>query len=82
MYAEVAQLKQRPVDQSKRETRSSVYFDKIGRVNDTPVYLLDKLEVGDVVEGPAMIIDSTQTIVIIPGAKAVLTRKHLYITLS
>ncbi len=46
------------------------------------MFLLDKLDVGDVVEGPAMIIDNTQTIVVVPGAKAVLTRKHLYITLS
>lgn len=59
-----------------------MYFDKLGRVDDTPVYLLDNLEVGDVVEGPAMIIDDTQTIVVIPGAEAVLTSKHLYITLA
>jgi len=79
----VAQLKQKPVDhQTKLETYHSVYFDKIGRVDDTPVFLLDKLDVGDVVEGPAMIIDNTQTIVVVPGARAVLTRKHLYITLS
>jgi 5-oxoprolinase (ATP-hydrolysing) len=46
------------------------------------VYLLDRLEVGDEVEGPAMVIDDTQTIVVVPGAKAVLTRKHLYISLN
>lgn len=59
-----------------------MYFDKLGRVNDTPVFLLDKLEVGDAVEGPAMIIDNTQTIVVVPGAKAVLTTNHVYITLE
>ncbi|KAJ3509495.1 hypothetical protein NLJ89_g5192 [Agrocybe chaxingu] len=83
VYSEVAQLSQRAVDhQAKIETRHSVYFDKIGRVDDTPVFLLDNLEIGDVVEGPAMILDDTQTIVIVPGAKAVLTSKHLYITLE
>jgi len=72
-----------PVDyQTKSETRQSVYFDKVGRVSDTPVFLLSKLDVGDVVDGPAMIIDNTQTIVIVPGAKTVLTRNHLYITLD
>ncbi|KAF8966099.1 Hydantoinase/oxoprolinase-domain-containing protein [Flammula alnicola] len=82
VYAEVAQLTHKPVEHAaKIETRYSVYFDKVGRVDDTPVFLLDSLEVGDVVEGPAMIIDNTQTIVIVPGAKAVLTSKHLYITL-
>ena len=45
------------------------------------MFLLDNLDTGDVVMGPAMIIDNTQTIVIVPGAKAVLTSKHLYITL-
>ncbi|CAA7266697.1 unnamed protein product [Cyclocybe aegerita] len=83
VYSEVAQLSQRAVDhQAKIETRYSVYFDKVGRVDDTPVFLLDNLEIGDAVEGPAMILDDTQTIVIVPGAKAVLTSKHLYITLG
>ena len=83
VYAEVAQLKQNAVDlEAKAATRHSVYFDKVGRIDDTPVFLLDELDVGDVVEGPAMIIDNTQTIVIVPGAKAVLTSKHLFITLD
>jgi len=83
VYAEVAQLKTTLVSQeAKLETRYSVYFDKVGRVDDTPMFLLDNLDVGDVVEGPAMIIDNTQTIVIVPGAKAVLTTKHLFITLE
>lgn len=83
VYAEVAGLAQKPVNiKSKADSWHSVYFDKVGRVDDTPVFLLDQLEVGDVVEGPAMIIDDTQTIVVVPGAKAVLTTKHLYITLE
>ncbi|KAJ7778499.1 5-oxoprolinase [Mycena metata] len=85
VYAEVAELTQRPVDvQAKADhTRKfSVYFDRVGRADDTPVFLLDNLDVGDVVEGPAMIIDNTQTIVLVPGAKSVLTSKHLYITLE
>jgi 5-oxoprolinase (ATP-hydrolysing) len=82
VYIEVAKLTQTPVNhEAKIETRYSVYFDKVGRVDDTPVFLLDNLEVGDVLEGPAMIIDNTQTIVIVPGARAILTSKHLYITL-
>ncbi|KDR72862.1 hypothetical protein GALMADRAFT_73290 [Galerina marginata CBS 339.88] len=83
VYAEVAELATRKVDHhAKIETRHSVYFDKIGRVDDTPVFLLDNLEIGDIVEGPAMIIDNTQTIVVVPGAKAILASKHLYITLE
>ncbi|KAH6902566.1 5-oxoprolinase [Coprinopsis sp. MPI-PUGE-AT-0042] len=61
-------------------TPQSVYFElPVGRVKNTPVYLLDKLDVGDQVEGPAMIIDDTQTIVIIPGASALVTSRGLYI---
>jgi 5-oxoprolinase (ATP-hydrolysing) len=59
-----------------------VYFDKVGRLNDTPVFLLDKLRVGDEVVGPAVVIDNTQTIVLVPGSTAVLTSGHMYITLE
>ena len=82
VYTEVSQLETRHIEhEAKLETRWSVYFDKIGRVDNTPVFLLDNLDIGDIVIGPAMIIDNTQTIVIVLGAKAVLTSKHLYITL-
>ncbi|EIN04199.1 5-oxoprolinase [Punctularia strigosozonata HHB-11173 SS5] len=81
VFAEVAKLTRKPVDLSRAAMTYSVYFDT-GRVDDTPVYELDKLDIGDEVEGPAMIIDDTQTIVVIPGAKALLTRKHLYIELE
>ncbi|KAJ3786784.1 5-oxoprolinase [Lentinula aff. detonsa] len=67
----------------KADTTWSVYFDEpVGRVDNTPVFRLEKLEVGDEVLGPAMVIDDTQTVVVIPGAKAVVTSKHLYITLK
>lgn len=82
VFKELHTLEKRPVDRSAADSVHSVYFDGVGRVDDTPVYLLDRLEVGDTVKGPAMIIDDTQTIVLIPGADAVLCRKHLYITLQ
>ncbi|KIJ67449.1 hypothetical protein HYDPIDRAFT_84895 [Hydnomerulius pinastri MD-312] len=82
VYSEVTHLKTRAVDRATADSTHSVYFDKVGRVNDTPVFLLDTLSVGDEVSGPAMIIDNTQTIVVVPGAKAVLTSRHLYITLE
>lgn len=82
VFKEVEKLQTRGVDRAKADTTHGVYFDGVGRVEDTPVYLLPSLETGDKLEGPAMIIDDTQTIVLIPGAKAVLTSKHLYITLE
>ncbi|KZT03038.1 5-oxoprolinase [Laetiporus sulphureus 93-53] len=82
VFAEISKMEQRAVDRKKADTTWNVYFDQLGRVDDTPVYLFHSLAVGDVIEGPAMIIDNTQTIVLIPGARAVLTSKHLYITLQ
>lgn len=86
VYAEVAELQSNNqinrIPPTQADSRHSVYFDKIGRVDDTPVFLLDRLNVGDEVVGPAIVIDDTQTIVLVPESRAVLTRKHLYITLE
>lgn len=81
VFSELKTLQKTPVDRTSADSTHAVYFDGVGRVRDTPVFLLERLAVGDVVQGPAMIIDDTQTIVLIPGAEAVLCRKHLYITL-
>ncbi|KAK2467578.1 hypothetical protein APHAL10511_000433 [Amanita phalloides] len=64
------------------DSYQSVYFDKLGRLDRTPVYLLNRLLVGAEVEGPAVVIDDTQTILVTPDARAVLTTKGLYITLE
>ncbi|KAJ3558242.1 hypothetical protein NM688_g1038 [Phlebia brevispora] len=82
VFSELEKLQTRPVDRSKADTTYSVYFDRVGRVKDTPVFQFKSLHVGDKLEGPAMIIDNTQTIILIPGATAILMTKHLYITLE
>lgn len=82
VYAELETLKRSPISKEKVDSVQSVYFDGLGRVNDTPVYLLDKLEVGDMIEGPGVVIDATQTILLIPGSKAILTSNILHITLE
>jgi 5-oxoprolinase (ATP-hydrolysing) len=82
VFVEVERLQRQSIDKAKANSTYSVFFDGIGRVEDTPVFLLDRLEKGDEVEGPAMIIDNTQTIVLIPGAKALLTSGHLFVTLE
>ncbi|KZP16432.1 hypothetical protein FIBSPDRAFT_1047517 [Athelia psychrophila] len=83
VFTEVATLVRKPVDAARASSTHSVYFDAPhGRVPETPVFHLDRLVVGDQVRGPAMIIDDTQTIVIVPEATAVVTSKHLYITLE
>ena len=84
VYEELRHIQKKDAKEvlSKKDRESSVYFgDGLGRVNRTPVYQLGNLSVGDVIHGPAMIIDDTQTIVVVPKSEAVVTSRHLYMTL-
>ncbi|KAI9457610.1 5-oxoprolinase [Lactarius psammicola] len=82
VFDELEKLQTRQVRPDSAAIRYSVYFDKVGRVDDTPVFELGSLAVGDAVDGPAVVIDDTQTIVIVPGARAVIASRHLVITLG
>ena len=57
---------------------AKVYFTDTGRV-DTPIYRLGQLEIGSLVPGPAIILDATQTIVIVPGAQATILEKRVVV---
>ncbi|KAJ5122857.1 hypothetical protein N7526_009794 [Penicillium atrosanguineum] len=71
----------KPMDVVGREHRTSeVYFE--GGRHETPIYKLDDLQVNDRVKGPAMLADDTQTIVITPGASALLTKTHVVINVG
>lgn len=69
-FAELAKLKTRSLADGagdhKIDSHQSVYVSQPGSTKgsrqEVPVYLLDKLEVGDVVQGPALVIDATQTV--------------------
>ncbi|BGP37830.1 hypothetical protein JCM10449v2_001752 [Rhodotorula kratochvilovae] len=85
VYAEARALEFAPLPREAQEggkcsEEASVYYEETGRV-DVPVYLLERLEAGDVADGPALILDGTQTIVVTPGAKAKITSKHVLIEL-
>ncbi|KAL1725932.1 Hydantoinase/oxoprolinase-domain-containing protein [Schizophyllum commune] len=67
------------VSKERANGTHSVYFEELGRVPDTPIFLLDSLHPGDEVAGPAIVIDDTQTIVLVPGATALVTSRHLVI---
>ncbi|KAK6376489.1 hypothetical protein LTS17_007084 [Exophiala oligosperma] len=56
------------MQQPPQET-TKVYFDTIGHV-DTPVHLLKSIDKYTRIQGPAIIIDETQTIVVAPDAVA------------
>jgi len=49
---------------------------------DTPVYFLQSLRPGHLIIGPAVIIDATQTLVIVPGALAKILTSHVVIEIS
>jgi len=60
--------------------RSKVYFE--GGRQDTPIYKLEDLEVGDKIKGPAVLADGTQTIVVTPGANALIIESHVVINVG
>ncbi|KAG8873489.1 hypothetical protein FRB97_006720 [Tulasnella sp. 331] len=73
----------RPAPEKKISFHTSVYFAPPSRrVEKTPVWSLADLDVGETLEGPAMIIDDTQTIVIVPGAKVVVMEECLLVLLD
>ncbi|KAJ5806852.1 hypothetical protein N7474_010444 [Penicillium riverlandense] len=55
-----------------------VYFQQVG-YKQTPVLVLGNLPPGLSIDGPAVIIDQTQTLVVTPGAVAKVLRSHIVI---
>jgi len=66
VFAEFKKIQPRRVDESKIDSRQSVFVSPPGvtkgRREQVPVYELGSLDIGDAVEGPALIIDATQTV--------------------
>ncbi|QPG77066.1 hypothetical protein FOA43_004464 [Brettanomyces nanus] len=58
-----------------------VYFDGAHPV-ETPVYRLPELQSGDRLQGPALIVDPTQTILVEPGTIATILPSHVVLDLS
>ena len=66
---------------AKASTTSQVYFDGLGWV-DTQTLFLGDLAPGTLVTGPAMIVDNTQTVVVVPGSTATILAEHVIIDLE
>ena len=47
-----------------------------------PLYCLTSLSIGDLIEGPAIILDDTQTIVVAPLSRATILERHVMIELE
>ncbi|KHN96926.1 Hydantoinase B/oxoprolinase [Metarhizium album ARSEF 1941] len=68
-------IKRQDVAEDKKHSTKEVYFE--GGRKKTPVYKLEDLDVGDVIKGPAMLADGTQTIVVPPKTNALVTETHV-----
>ena len=78
---EYSKISRRALAEEDADSTQSCYFEidgKGGRVV-TPVYVLDQLAVGDTITGPAIVIDNTQTIVVLPDWTATSTSQCLFL---
>ena len=74
VYKELQILKKKPAGKGLQEHQ--VYWEGIGRVA-TPIYLLENLQQGEEITGPALIIDKTATIAVEPHCSAIITSEHV-----
>lgn len=73
-------IKPKDLGEGKQYGVSKVYFE--GGRQETPIYKLQDLDVGDRVQGPAVLADGTQTIVVTPGATALVIETHVVIDIG
>ena len=77
---QLKELKSKDVEANKAYSTSQVYFE--GGRQDTKVYKLEDLHIGDKIKGPAIIADGTQTIVVTPGSSALIIETHVVINIG
>ncbi|OCF36235.1 hypothetical protein I316_02108 [Kwoniella heveanensis BCC8398] len=65
----------------KPSEKASVYFDSTGWTS-VSVYDLLTLPIGATIPGPAMIVDNTSTLVVVPAAEALITSDSVVINLE
>jgi 5-oxoprolinase (ATP-hydrolysing) len=69
-----------PALEKKVSDRIRLYFS--GSWQDANLYFLASLSAGEQIQGPALILDDTQTIVVVPTAKATILERHVVLDLS
>jgi 5-oxoprolinase (ATP-hydrolysing) len=78
-FRELKMMEIKPVKEIGKITKS---FFSVGGWQNTQVFGLAELQPGTTVAGPAIIIDKTQTIVVVPGSTAVILKQHVILYLS
>ncbi|KAI1087143.1 Hydantoinase B/oxoprolinase-domain-containing protein [Rostrohypoxylon terebratum] len=79
VYRELAETETRPTP--SYEKLSKTYFANVGWVN-TPIFLFQNLQPGDQIEGPGIIIDNTQTIIVTPFSTAKVLSEHIMLSVG
>jgi 5-oxoprolinase (ATP-hydrolysing) len=74
--AELNSTKTVSVGKESQDDSMTVYFSRVGHAT-TPVFFLGNLHPGSCIQGPAMIIDKTQTIVVEPHVTAIILSRHV-----
>jgi 5-oxoprolinase (ATP-hydrolysing) len=74
-------IKPKDLPKGEKQYDSRQVFFEGGR-QETSIYKLEDLEVGDRIKGPAIIADGTQTIVVTPGASALVINTHVVINIG
>ena len=77
---QLKEITPKDVADSKKHGSTKTYFE--GGRQETPIYKLESLDVGDRIGGPAILADGTQTIVVTPGASALITETHVVINIG
>ena len=77
---QLQEIKPKDLGEGKRYGVSQVYFE--GGRRHTPIYKLEDLEIGERIQGPAILADGTQTIVVTPGAAALVIETHVVINIG
>ncbi|MDI1489919.1 MAG: hypothetical protein OHK93_001118 [Ramalina farinacea] len=77
---QLKEITPKDVADNKKHGSSKTYFE--GGRQETPIYKLESLDVGDRIRGPAILADGTQTIVVTPGASALIAETHVVINIG
>ena len=77
---QLQEAKPKDVGDDKRYGVKQVYFE--GGRRETPIYKLEDLDINDRIHGPAILADGTQTLVIPPGATALVIKTHVIINIG
>ena len=78
---QLKEIKSRDLKSEEKQYSSRKVYFKGGRQN-TPIYRLEDLHVGDRLQGPAVLADGTQTIVVPPGTSALIIETHVVINIG